>query len=99
MKSSLSLTHTAGADVEKADVYGNTPLLVAADSGRRACVERLLEAGADKDAQSADGETALHTAADAEDGHEAVVEVLLAAGCSVDLPSNNGTTPLIFFSL
>ena len=32
----LELLLAAGADTERADVYGNTPLLIAADSGRRA---------------------------------------------------------------
>ena len=57
---------------------GVTPLMDAAQSNHAGTVKLLLEAGADKNAQDVEGETALSTAA--ENGCEAVVEVLLAAG-------------------
>ena len=41
---------------------GMTPLMCAAQSNRAGIVKLLLEAGADKDAQDDDGETALRRA-------------------------------------
>ncbi|PNH10008.1 Ankyrin repeat domain-containing protein 29 [Tetrabaena socialis] len=57
-----------------------------------AVVEALLAAGADKEAKTVDGATALYIAS--ENGHEAVVEALLAAGADKDAKEGDGWTAL-----
>ena len=49
----------AGADKDKADNDGSTPLIEAASGGHVEIVQLLLSAGADKDKANNDGETAL----------------------------------------
>ncbi len=62
------------ADVEKADVHGATPLIVASRFGRSACVKLLLEAGARLDKTDNQGKTALSWARD--NGRSEVVKIL-----------------------
>ncbi len=47
----------AGADVNKQDVYGMTPLHYAALSGQRAAIIELISIGARKDIKNNDGDT------------------------------------------
>ena len=68
----------AGADVNKADWDGETPLYRAACNNNEAVVKALIAAGADVNKADDDGETPLWYAA--RNGHEAVVKVLIAAG-------------------
>ena len=67
-----------GADLERADSRGRTPLILAASLGRGELIGPLLERGAKVDARGADGKTALHFAAAAGAGEIAMR--LLEAG-------------------
>ena len=69
-----------------------TPLIVACSVGNKAAVEHLLEAGADLEAKSKLGATALHWAA-VRDEHE-IVELLIAAGADVEAADDDGETPI-----
>jgi ankyrin repeat protein len=74
-----------------------TPLIMAAERGHVGMVRLLLERGADVNAGSLSGDTALHEAAAR--GHEEVVSILL--GCGADHSRMDvilGGTPLIFAS-
>ena len=75
----VSLLMTAGADVNKADIDGWTPLLVASDKGRTEIVKLLIEKGADVNKpENILGMTPLNWAAYR--GHKEIVKLLIAAG-------------------
>ncbi|MDO5464405.1 MAG: ankyrin repeat domain-containing protein, partial [Akkermansia sp.] len=90
----VSLLIAAGANVNKADKYGWTPLCNAAHKGRTECVRLLLAApGIDVNKAEKDGETPLYRAAC--NGHTECVKLLLAApGIDVNKADNDGWTPL-----
>ena len=69
------------------------PMYSAAALGYLEVVQVLLEAGADKNAATQDGETALMAAA--RDGHLEVVQVLLDAGADKNAAKQNGATALM----
>ena len=72
----------AGTDVNLKDSrWGNTPLIHASYHGRQKMIDRLVLRGADLDAQSNNGWTALHVAVGQE--HLGVVGQLLRAGADV----------------
>ena len=72
----------AGTDVNLKDSrWGNTPLIHASYHGRQKMIDRLVKRGADLDAQSNNGWTALHVAVGQE--HLGVVGQLLRAGADV----------------
>ncbi len=74
----LQLLITAGADVNKADKDGKTPLYWATSKGHTECVKLLLAApGIDVNKASKKGYTPLYWAA--RDGHTEIVKLLLAA--------------------
>ena len=81
----------AGAKLDKANIYGNTALILACDKGNTAVVEFLLRAGANLDIVKNDGTTALILACYL--GKTAVVEILLRAGASRDITSPSGLSP------
>jgi len=64
----------------------------AALKGDIATVRRLLDGGADIDAQNSDSFTPLHLAALG--GHLAVVRLLIEKGASMEATTRNGMTPL-----
>jgi ankyrin repeat protein len=79
----VSALLTAGAEVDKTTVTGETALMIAAHEGSSAAVSVLLTAGAEVDKARADGvTTALRFAT--QRGHAAVVSLLLTAGAAVD---------------
>ena len=77
------LLAAAPATLQQANNEGSAPLELAAAGGADTCVELLLGLGADADAQSKLGRTALHAAAKA--GHLQVCRRLVDHGCSLKL--------------
>ncbi len=65
----------AGADVNEADAYGETPLFQAAKEGHEAVVKALIEAGADVAKGASDGTTPVCAATRC--GHELAVKALI----------------------
>ena len=100
-QAALLALRTAGVDVRarvnERVVHGVTPLMLAARAASLACVEALLQAGADASLASRSGCTALSVAA--EQGSEQIAAALLAAGAPVEAADCNGRTPLICASL
>jgi ankyrin repeat protein len=85
----------AGADANAASEEGETPLMVAARTGRIDAVNTLLARGADPNVtEDWRGQTALMWAA--AEGHAAVIDALVARGAGVHVRSNGGFTPLLF---
>jgi ankyrin repeat protein len=87
----------AGADVNAADGYGWTAVMVASRSGHLEVVKWLLEAGADVNATVRGGWTPLMRASLC--GHLEVVKWLLEAGADVNAADGDGWTPLILASI
>ncbi|MGO8670611.1 MAG: ankyrin repeat domain-containing protein [Capsulimonadaceae bacterium] len=83
----------AGADVNpRADFWGFTALIRAAQKGDLACLMTLIEAGADVDATEGLGETALSEAVSWR--HVRCVEALVGANANVDARDRFGHTAL-----
>ncbi|XP_075065851.1 ankyrin repeat and KH domain-containing protein 1 isoform X2 [Mixophyes fleayi] len=80
----------SGADIE---LGCSTPLMEAAQEGHLELVRYLLTAGANVQATTATGDTALTYAC--ENGHTDVAEVLLQAGADLEHESEGGRTPLM----
>ena len=84
---------STGADVNKMEPFGNTPLAVAARNGDTEMARLLLTVGADVHiARGYSRQTPLHEAAGG--GYTEMVEVLLSAGADVNKADRNGLTPL-----
>jgi ankyrin repeat protein len=88
----------SGADANHADSFGDwTPLMLAAGHAPRdratETMALLIERGAEVDARSRWGTTALHSAAVR--GAEALVRFLLEHGAAIDSRSDSGRTTLI----
>ena len=80
-----------GAEVE-ACLEGNTPLMVAAESGNLATARVLLDQKALVEAKDRNGRMALHLAA--ANGHGPIVELILDRGADMEAKENNGQTAL-----
>ena len=81
----------AGADMNKTDIKGVTPLLVASRHGYVDIVKLLIGAGADPNGADNKGVTPVLAAS--ESGHESVVKVLLKSGVYLR-GTDEGDTPL-----
>jgi hypothetical protein len=79
--------------VNREDVWGCTPLHVAAIGGSTEIVTELLSVGAKVDAIDACDETALHFAARA--GHPYVCDALLQKGADINAVNAENMTPLV----
>lgn len=86
-----------GADVNKPDQHGCTPLMHAARRGQVAVVETLLAAGADPHRVSPKGNHALYDAALG--GNPEIVRRLLHAGVDVNVTAAGGLTALMMAAL
>jgi len=82
----------AGANVNVADEYGNTPLIWAAVAMKRTTARLLLDRGAKIMSRSIDGATALYCAAT--QGDPSLIQMLLARGAQVNVPGIGGESPL-----
>ena len=80
----------AGADVNKPDGTGMTPLMHAVANGQVKCVQTLIAAEANVKDKNKRGSTALAFCRDGE-----ILEALLQAGADVNKSDNGGHTPLI----
>ena len=84
----------AGADPNRADARGYTPLILASYNGHAAATALLLRRGALPDLSGAKGNTALCGVAFR--GDIIIARLLLDAGAVIDRPNHVGRTPLIF---
>ena len=103
----MQLLLAAGAHVDLPNIFGHTPLMAACGAGRGnnptrgghqteeqaiEAAKLLLKAGADVNARTRDGDTAVHGAAIR--GWSGLIEVLAAAGANLDLADKDGMTPI-----
>lgn len=92
----IRLLLAAGAQVNASTdspAFVNTPLHLHARRGKTACVQVLLEVGADTEQRNIHGMTALHLAVAR--GNMECVRALLAAGADINAPDRHGNTPLM----
>ena len=93
----LELTLANGAEVDDKDSYDGTGLIRAAERGFAKIVQRLLDAGIDRDHVNRLGWTALHEAVVLGDGgpaHVATVRALVRGGVDASVPDGDGHTAL-----
>ena len=88
----LRLLLEAGADIDKANCSGMTPLHLSALCGHVDCLQLLLEAGAETDKAALGGDVALHGAAS--QGRLDCLRLLLEAGADKNKGDAMGRTPL-----
>ena len=80
-------------DIEaKDDIFGQSPLLWAAENGHEASVQVLLERNAQIESQNRYGQTALWLAV--RHGHVRMVQVLVERNAIADMQDNASRTPL-----
>ena len=89
---------SAGADVNKKNSDGQTPLMMASIEGNIEIVKALIEAGADVNVMEKGSKfTAVYLASCY--GHTEVVKTLIEAGANIHITTAMGNTPLQIASL
>ena len=81
-----------GADMEKIDNCGWTPLLASSANGHLELVRYLLEQGANRDKESRNGVTSLHWAAG--EGHLETAKLLMIYGADLNARNHDGYLPI-----
>ena len=81
-----------GADMNKANNEGCSPLYAAAQEGHLTVLQYLLDHGADKDKADNNGASPLYIAA--QKGHLPVLQCLMEHGADVNKTIDNGASPL-----
>ena len=84
-----------GADVNRPDAYGHTPLMWSVGPGSERLTALLLRAGADPRRCRPDGTTVLHVAAHSE-ASATVAGMLLTAGADPSARDREGKTPAAY---
>jgi ankyrin repeat protein len=84
---------TAKVDINKQDIYGDTPLHSAVKSHNRLAIDILLTYKARTDLKNNLGETTLATAISKQDFNTA--ELLTLQGAGINIPNKDGKTPLM----
>ena len=82
----------AGANLNCRDVWGRTPVMLAAESGQKGVLEELQTHGADFKCVDEVGWTAMHFAAD--NGHDHIVPFLLTNSLDPSFQDHNGLNAL-----
>ncbi|KAH6613521.1 hypothetical protein F5144DRAFT_406716 [Chaetomium tenue] len=91
-----AILHSIGqfnVDINARDFGGGTPLCWAAQGGREAAIQELLNQGANIEARNAYGLTALTCAVLS--GRENAIQVLLDRGAKIEARDGGGQTPLM----
>ncbi len=93
----LDLLQAAGADFSAADLHGDTALMKVARTGELDMLRALLDCGADVDAVTDLGKTAIHFATESYSSSTrmACLQALLDAGADPNEETNEGDTPLM----
>lgn len=92
-KQGVELLIEYGAKVDTTDDKDNSALIAAAaGAGGLSLIKLLLKAGVDVNAANADGNTALHVAADHEEGLPRTIELLLDNGADAHAVNKEGKT-------
>lgn len=86
----------AGADINAANDYGHTPLLIACNYGYEEVAVYLITKGANVNSRGKDGGTALIAAAS---NSQRLVELLLSRGADVEARMANGVGPFTQFAI
>ena len=92
MNNAIKLLISLGANIEKKDQYGFTPLHLSAAQWNKPYCNLLIESGAKINARDEEGQTPLHIACRV--GNEETVRFLLKNGADINARDNFGETPL-----
>ena len=84
-----------GADVNKEDKDGNTPLIEAVMGNNESIIRFLIENGADVNKENRKGNTPLIETCDNYKDNENIIRLLIENGADVNKEGKNGDTPLI----